>query len=175
MVDLKLNRSIYLARRDKFYLLAVNHLCEDFLVYPIDKLCVYISSILNLLKVTKKQAVYSMRGKNIDIDETFFLKSLELLIEELQAAKVIIKHNRIIQEKNSFLNRFVGEIILPESEVEFSKDIVAGIIANIRSVIFRLTDRFEDLRKKCFALLSEEEKMRYNMMFDHDEGIKEFK
>ena len=105
--------------------------------------------------------------------ERDFLSALDLLIEELEASKVILKHNYIVHDKKSFLNRFVGEIVSPEPEEEFSKDIVSMIIQNTRALIFRLTDRFEELRKKCFDSLREEEKMRYNMMFDHSDTIKE--
>ncbi|MCD6460994.1 hypothetical protein J7L67_10065 [bacterium] len=179
MVDLKLNRSIYLARRDKFYLLAANHLCEDFLTYPLSRCSEYIDLILKFFIIAKQQALYSMRGKDIDeninVDESNFFKSLELVIEELNASRIILKHNEIIRKKDSFLTRFIGEISFSEPQIDSSKMIVDIIIKHVRVIAFRLTERFEELRKKCFASLTEEQKIRYNMMFDYDENIKEIK
>ena len=172
MVDLNINRPVYLAQRDKFYLKAVNNLYEDFFEWPLDERCKKIELIIDLFKATSHQTVCAMRGKGHDETEIQFLKCLGLVIDALGAAQIMIRHELIVEQDKSFLNQFLNETFYTYCmENEVSGEVAKRIIQSTASLVSILTERFEALRNLNFKNLQDEERMRYNLMFNQEEDL----
>ncbi|MDX9703383.1 MAG: hypothetical protein RBU23_10115 [Candidatus Auribacterota bacterium] len=172
MVDININRPVYLAQRDKYYLKAVNNLYEDFFHWPINDRFDKVAVIIELFKETRHQTVCAMRGSKHDESEFQFMKCLGLIIDALEAAQIMIRHEIIVEQDKSFLNKFLNESFYAYCmENAVSGEVAKRIIRNTASLVSIVTERFEILRNRNFKNLPDEERIRYNLMFNQEEDL----
>ena len=161
-----INRPIYLALRDKFYLKAVNSLYEDFLEWSTPECHKKINVIINLFEKTSENAVFALRGEKKNPHEENFIHCLELIIDYIKAAYSKIGHALLLEEGKSFLHQFLQENIANvDSEAESAKQGAAHIVDRLRELVVKITDRFETLRNYNFNNLPEENRKRYHRIF----------
>lgn len=170
MVDVNINRPIYLAQRDKYYLRAVNNLYEDFHSRPLEERFEKIAQIIDLFKETNQQAVNAMRDDTVDEGEIHFLKCLELIIDALEAAHIMVRHEMIVEQDKSFLNQFLNESFYAYCmENEVSSEVAKRILHSTASLVSIVTEQFEILRNNNFKNLPDEDRIRYNLMFNQED------
>lgn len=170
MVDLSLNRPIYLALRDKFYLRAVNHLYENFEDWSLADRIKRLDLIMTLFTSTKNNALFAMRGMDFNPDEVNFIKCMEFIIDSFEAAHIMARHESLLDQDRSFLNQILSQSLKTVELEEISaRKVVKNIIARIRILVKSLTQRFEVLRKENFEHISDIDRTRYLMMFNREE------
>ncbi|RJP58410.1 MAG: hypothetical protein C4541_08110 [Candidatus Auribacter fodinae] len=170
MVDLSMNRPIYLAQRDKYYLRAVNNLYDDFSAMPAEKRLEKVRLLVALFTKTRENALFAMRGHSVKPSEEHFDKCLELILDSLEAAHILIRHECLLSYDKSFLKQFLKQsLVALNRDVESIRESSNNIIERTRVLVRNLTERFETMRKEIFDDLLEDHKERYDSMFNNDD------
>lgn len=169
MVDLSINRPIYLARRDRCYIEAANLLYDDVRSFDIIERCDKLKSIVELFSQTRENALFAMRGYEANQEEINFDKCLELVIDSLEAALIMSQHEELLSHDKSFLIQFLGKNLKTlDLDLEAAHEAANNIIDRTRVLVHNLTEQFELLRKESFDDLSEDHKERYSSMFNYE-------
>ncbi len=167
MVDLNVNRPVYLAQRDKSYLKAIKCLESDISEYSVEERYKRIDTTMKLFVSTKESALLAIRGLDFYPDEVNFLKCLDLIIESLESAIIMVRHESLLEQDKSFLNQFLQESLSSVDDDENSaREISVKIINSTRLLIEKINARFEKLRSEIIVDLSEDHKKRYDLMFN---------
>ncbi len=164
------NRPVYLARRDKFYIKGIGELKQDFLEIPIEKRENEIRYAIDLFEQIRENTINAMRCENNDPNEESFLRCIELVIDSLYAVRILIGYENLLQYDKSFLNQFLGEKINNVDQHEHSaKEVARYIMSWTQSLVSKITKRFEKLKKDNFNSLSDDDKIRYQLMLNREE------
>ncbi len=170
MVDLNVNRPVYLAQRDKSYLKAMDCLADNISEYSVEERYRKIDMTIRLFVTTKKSALLAIRGLDFYPDEVNFLKCLDLIIESLESAIIMVRHESLLEQDKSFLNQFLQESLSSVDDDENSvREISMQIINSTRFLVEKINSRFEKLRSEIIVDLSDDHKKRYDQMFNGDD------
>jgi len=165
-----INRPVYLARRDKFYLKALERLDMDLFDLPAEQRHTELERTIELFNEIKENSVNAMRRAEHDPKEDNFLRCIELVIDSFEAVKILSGYETLLAHDKSFINQFLGENINNVDEHEHSAQEVAKyIIKWTQSLLAKVTGRFEKLKKDNFNFLSDEDKIRYQLMLTRNE------
>lgn len=163
MTHVSLNRPVHLARRDRFYEMALELLKGENFDEPLSERVWRIEKLIFNLKSAYKEGLYAQRGVKCDVAEQNFLKVLELILDSAKAVQAMVNHENLLEEDKSFLNQFLGQSLekINEDETTYrsrAKDILKGIQYLTRTA----QEAFDKVKKQNLKKLSDECKKRYD-------------
>lgn len=167
----QLNRPVHLARRDAFYIRALELLCAPLQHVSLAERIRNVSEVLACLKTAREHAFFSSHAPGAPPLEKDYLSFLDLMVENVSSLAAMLDHQAHLEVEKNFLSNFLGttreQSVLPAFHYQRrAEDILQGLW----HLLSQAQSPFHNLRKAALDTLSAAERDRYEKALQHFRG-----
>jgi hypothetical protein len=166
-----LNRPVHLARRDVFYLKAVERIRQIPSQKQPAEQCKTAEQALYLLREARRHAEAANRSDKTSSQNRLFVRFMDIVVDNVQSIARMLRRQTFAEKPDNALDGFVGSSGAGVKMSSHYRRCAALMLKGLLSVLQQAEKPFSDLSRTSLAKMSMEDKARYEKAQKHFEEL----